>query len=77
VSGATARIDDAEAALDDLAEVEEQLLAVIQAQVAYKPPDWAEGPFRDGVYDPVLDDGVKVNIMPLQKAGVLRYKKVV
>jgi len=77
VSGATARIDDAEAALDDLAEFEERLLAVIQAQVAYKPPDWAEGPFRDGVYDPVLDDGVKVNIMPLQKAGVLRYKKVV
>ena len=41
------------------------------------PPDWAEGPIRNGVYDPVLDDGVKVNIMPVQKAGILRYKRLV
>jgi len=29
------------------------------------------------VHDPALDDGVKVNITPLQEAGVLRYRKVV
>ena len=73
------RIEQAEAALDDLAEFEKRLLSVIQAQVqaACDIPDWAEGPFRNGVYDPVLDDGVKVNITPLQEAGVLRYRKVV
>ena len=71
------RIEQAEAILDDLAEFEKRMLAVIQAQVACDIPDWAEGPYRDGVYDPVLDDGVKVNIMPLQEAGLLRQKKVV
>ena len=71
------RIKQAETVLDDLAEFEKRLLAVIQAQVECDIPDWAEGPFRNGVYDPVLDDGVKVNITPLQEAGVLRYRKVV
>lgn len=71
------RIEAAETVLDDLAEFEKRLLAVIQAQVACEIPDWAEGPYREGVYDPVLDDGVKVNIMPLQEAGLLRYGKVV
>ena len=75
--GAARRIDQAEAVLDDLAEFEKRLLAVIQGEVACDTPDWAEGPYRGGVYDPVLDDGVKVNIMPLQGAGVLRYRKVV
>ena len=28
-------------------------------------------------YDPVIDDGVKANILPLQEAEVLRYNKVV
>ena len=28
-------------------------------------------------YDPVIDDGVKANILPLQEAEVLRYRKVV
>jgi hypothetical protein len=28
-------------------------------------------------YDPVIGDGVKANILPLQEAGVLRHKKVV
>ncbi len=28
-------------------------------------------------YDPVIDDGVKANILPLQEAGVLKQKKVV
>jgi hypothetical protein len=28
-------------------------------------------------YDPVIDDGVKANILPLQEAEVLRYKRMV
>ncbi|MBM4464429.1 MAG: hypothetical protein FJ014_02480 [Chloroflexi bacterium] len=71
------RIDQAEALLDDLAEFEKRLLAVIQGEVECDTPDWAEGPYRGGVYDPVLDDGVKVNITPLQEGEVLRYRKVV
>jgi hypothetical protein len=74
---ASRRIEQAEGILDDLAEFEKRLLAVIHAQVECEIPDWAEGPFRDGVYDPVLDDGVKVNITPLQEAEVLRHRKVV
>ena len=74
---ASRRIEQAETVLDDLAEFEKRLLAVIQADVECDIPDWAEGPFRGGVYDPVLDDGVKVNIAPLQEAEVLRYGKVV
>jgi len=77
LSGATARIDHAEAALEALEEFERRLLTVIQGEVECDIPDWAEGPYRGGVYDPVLDDGVKVNITPLQEAGVLRYRKVV
>jgi len=76
-AGASRRLEAAEALLDDLAEFERRVLSVIQAQVTCEIPDWAEGPFRGGVYDPVLDDGVKVNITPLQEAGVLRYGKVV
>jgi len=75
--GAARRIEGAETVLDDLAEFEKRLLAVVQAQVACEIPDWAERPFRDGVYDPVLDDGVKVNITPLQAAGLLRQRRVV
>lgn len=71
------RIEQAEAVLDDLAEFEKRLLVVIQAQVECDIPDWAEGPFRGGVYDPVLDDGVKVNITPLQEGELLRHRKVV
>ncbi len=76
-AGAARRLEAAEALLDDLAEFEKWLLGVIQAQVKCEIPEWAEGPFRDGVYDPVLDDGVKVNITPLQEARVLRCGKVV
>jgi len=75
--GATRRIDQAEAFLDDLAEFEKRLLAVIEGQVECEIPDWAEGSYRGGVYDPVLDNGVKVSIMPLQAGEVLRYKKLV
>lgn len=52
-------------------------LADFEGRVAYEPPDWVEEPFRGGVYDPVMDDGVKVNLLPLQEAGLLRYRKVV
>jgi len=76
-SGAVRRIEQAEANLDDLAEFEKRLLSVIQAQVECDTPDWADGPFQGGVYNPVQDDGVKVNITPLQEAGLLRHKKVV
>ena len=71
------RIEQAESTLDDLEEFEKRLLRVIRCEVECDIPEWAEGPFRGGVYDPVLDDGVKVNITPLQEAGLLRYKKVV
>ena len=76
-SGASSRVDAAEIVLEDLTEFERRLLSVIQAEVECEIPDWAEGPFRNGVYDPVLDDGIKVNITPLQAAGVLRVKRVV
>jgi hypothetical protein len=37
------------------------------------------GPYRNGKppYDPDLDDGVKVNLLPIQKAGLLPVKRVV
>ena len=38
---------------------------------------WKSKEERPGGWDPDLDDGVKVNIEPLQKAGVLRIAKVV
>ncbi|MDY7080766.1 MAG: BREX-1 system adenine-specific DNA-methyltransferase PglX [Chloroflexota bacterium] len=53
-------VDRLEAALDDLAVLDERLGRIIEAG-----------------YDPVIDDGVKANILPLQEAGVLRQKKVV
>jgi hypothetical protein len=71
------RVEDAESGLAALAEFEATLLSVIQGEIDCDIPDWAEGPYRDSVYDPVLDDGVKVNIEPLQAAGLLRYKKMV
>jgi len=70
------RIEQAEMVLDDLAEFERRLLSVVQAQVECDIPEWAEGPFRSGVYDPLLDDGVKVNITPLREVGVLRHRVV-
>lgn len=38
---------------------------------------WKKPHERPKGWDPDLDDGVKVNIEPLQKAGVLRVAKVV
>jgi hypothetical protein len=66
-----------ETMLDDLNDFEERLGDVIEARVQCDTPDWAQGPYRNGAYDPVLDDGVKVNILPLQEAGILAKKKVV
>lgn len=73
------RIEDAERVLEVsiFAAFEKWLLAAIQGKVDYTPPEWAEGPYRGGVYDPVLDDRVKVNFMSLQKEQLLRYKKLV
>ena len=74
---AYARVMAAEQALETLAAFEARLQAVIRGDVAVETPAWAAGPYRAGVYDPVLDDGVKVNIEPLQAGGLLRYKKMV
>jgi hypothetical protein len=52
-------------------------LASSQGEIDWDIADWAKGPFRGGIYDPVLDDGVKMNIMPLQEAEVLRYRNLV
>ena len=51
----------------------------IQGTVEVDLPEWAAGPYRDGrpPYDPDLDDGVKVNLLPIQEAGLLPVKKVV
>jgi hypothetical protein len=35
------------------------------------------GSIIEAGYDPVIDDGVKTNILPLQEAEVLRHRKVV
>jgi hypothetical protein len=60
-----------------VASFEKALVDVIEARVKCDIPDWAEGPYRHGQYDPVLDDGVAVNILPLQTAGLLAKAKVV
>jgi len=63
----------------DLEDCEARLERVIQGTVEVKLPDWANGPYRDGraSYDPDLDDGVKVNLLPVQAAGLLPVKRVV
>ena len=66
-----------EAVLDDLANFEKSLVDVIEGRVKCEFPDWAEGPYRNGAYDPVQDDGVAINILPLQNAGLLAKTKVV
>jgi len=52
---------------------------VIQGAVEVDLSDWANGPYRNGAppYDPDLDDGVKVNLLPIQAAGLLPVKRVV
>jgi len=65
--------------LADLEDCNERLESVIQATIEVSLPDWANGPYRDGKapYNPDIDDGVKVNLLPLQEAGLLPVKKVV
>jgi hypothetical protein len=72
-------IGDLEAYIADLEECDRRLESVIQGTMEVELPDWANGPYRNGKppYDPDLDDGVKVNILPLQAAGLLPVKKVV
>ncbi len=72
-------IADLEDELADLEDCNERLESVIQGAVEVNLPDWANGPYRNGKapYDPDLDDGVKVNLLPLQAAGLLPVKKVV
>ena len=54
-----------EAMLDNLNDLEIQFSNVIEVHVQCKTPKRAQGPYRNGVYDPVLDDGVAVNILRL------------
>jgi hypothetical protein len=75
--GAAREVADLESMLDDLNDFERRLSDVIEARIPCDIPDWAQGPYRNGAYDPVLDDGVKVNILPLQEAGLLAKNKVV
>jgi hypothetical protein len=72
-------IGDLEAYIADLEECDRRLESVIQGAVEVDLPEWANGPYRNGQapYHPDLDDGVKVNILPLQAAGLLPMKKVV
>jgi hypothetical protein len=72
-------IGDLEETIADLEDCDERLERVIRGDVDVDLPDWAVGPYRDGKppYDPDLDDGVKVNILPLQAARLLPYKRVV
>ena len=72
-------IADLEEELADLEACNERLEQVIQGAVEVELPEWANGPYRDGrpPYDPDLDDGVRVNLLPIQAAGLLPVKKVV
>jgi hypothetical protein len=74
---AAKEVERLEAILDDLKDFEKRLSDVIEAHVQCPFPNWAQGPYRNGIYDPVLDDGVAVNILPLQTAGLLAKNKVV
>jgi len=72
-------IADLEDELADLEECNARLERLIQGTVEVDLPEWANGPYRNGVapYNPDLDDGVRVNLLPLQEAGLLPAKKVV
>jgi len=66
-------IGDLEDELADLAACDAALESVIQGAVEVTLPEWAAGPYRNGQapYDPELDDGVAVNITPVQAAGLV------
>lgn len=71
-------IGELEEYIADLQDCDQRLESVIQGTVDVELPEWANGPYRHGrpPYDPDLDDGVKVNILPLQEAGLLPIKVV-
>ncbi|MBN1450023.1 MAG: BREX-1 system adenine-specific DNA-methyltransferase PglX [Anaerolineales bacterium] len=73
------RIADLEDEMEDLKDCNQRLDAVIQGTVKVDLPEWANGPYREGKppYDPDIDDGVRVNLLPIQEAGLLPAKKVV
>jgi hypothetical protein len=75
---AVGEIASLEDELADLEDVDQRLGRVIEGEVKVRLPKWARGPYRDGKppYDPDLDDGVKVNLLPIQKAGLLPVKSV-
>ncbi len=79
VEESVATIAELEEELEDLKAFEERLESVIQGTVKVKLPKWANGPYRNGEppYDPDLNDGVKVNLLPIQKARLLPVKRVV
>jgi len=72
-------VSDLEEYIADLEECDRRLESAIQSTIEVDLPEWANGPYRDGKppYDPDLDDGVKVNILPLQAAGLLPMRRVV
>ena len=72
-------VADLEDELADLEECNARLERVIQGNVEVDLPEWANGPYRNGAapYNPDLDDGVRVNLLPLQETGLLPVKKVV
>lgn len=75
---AVATIAQLEEELEDLKDFEERLDSVIQGTVKVKLPNWANGPYRNGEppYDPDLNNGVKVNLLPIQEARLLPVKQV-
>ena len=75
----TKMISDLEEELLDLKEFNQRLESVIQGEIEVDLPEWAKGPYRNGKapYDPDIDDGVRVNLLPIQEAGLLPVKKVV
>jgi len=79
VRPAVKAIADLEDELADLEECNARLEHVIQGTVEVDLPEWANGPYRNGAapYHPDLDDGVRVNLLPIQEAGLLPVKKVV
>ena len=71
--------DGLAAELEDLKDFQERIDSVIPGTVNVKFPDWAEGSFRNGEppYDPDLNDGVRVNLLPIQMARLLPVKRIV
>lgn len=71
-------VADLQAYVADLQDFDRRLERVIQGTVEVNLPQWANGPYRGGQppYHPDPNDGVKVNLLPLQAAGLLPVKVV-